>query len=24
VRELEVLEMSWKQIRGIFTTNGPE
>jgi hypothetical protein len=23
VRELEVLEMSWKQIRGIFTTNGP-
>jgi len=23
VRELEVLEMSWKQIRGIFTTKGP-
>jgi len=23
VRELEVLEMSWKHIRGIFTTNGP-
>jgi len=23
VRELEVLEMSWKQVRGIFTTKGP-
>ena len=23
VRELEVLEMSWKQMRGIFNTKGP-
>ena len=23
VRELEVLEMSWKQVRGIFNTKGP-